>query len=59
MLSIYNLNGTDILIDDRQSEFINNNMSLCENNCEFYGYDGNSKNAICKCQIKLSQIVIS
>ena len=26
--------GTDITLDDRRIEFINNNMSLCEENCE-------------------------
>ena len=40
--------GTDILIDDRQNEFINNNMSLCENNCSFDGYDEITKKVMCK-----------
>ena len=34
-----NENEADVLIKDRKNEFINNNMSLCENNCEFKGYD--------------------
>ena len=51
--------GTDILIDDRKNEFVNNNMSLCENNCEYYGYDEKTKNVICKCEVKESQIVVS
>ena len=51
--------GTDILINDRQNEFVNNNMSLCENNCEYYGYDESTKKVVCKCGIKYSQIVIS
>ena len=34
-------------------------MSLCENNCEYYGYDSKTKNVICKCEIKTSQLLIS
>ena len=26
-------NGTDIILDDRKDEFTNNNLSLCQNNC--------------------------
>ena len=26
---------TDIILKDRRNEIINNNMSLCENNCEY------------------------
>ena len=47
-----NENEADVLIKDRKNEFINNNMSLCENNCEFKGYDSENKKAICKCKIK-------
>ena len=45
-------NGTDITLEDRKNEFINNNMSLCEKNCEYNGYDIKNKKAICKCGIK-------
>ena len=41
--------GTDILINDRQNEFIENNMSLCENNCTYNGYDKETKKAKCEC----------
>ena len=44
--------GTDIILKDRRKEFIKNNMSLCERNCDFKGYDMNSKNAKCECEIK-------
>jgi len=44
--------GTDIILTDRRKEFIKNNMSLCERNCDFKGYDMNSKNAKCECEIK-------
>ena len=46
-------NGTDIVVKDRQSEYINNNYSLCEANCEFSMYDKEHKKAICECQPKL------
>jgi len=47
-------NNTDITLDDRKNEFINNNMSLCEANCEYKGYDLNTKQAECDCEIKTS-----
>ena len=45
-------NGTDIIINDRIDEYKNNNMSLCEKNCEFNGYEENTKKAQCKCKTK-------
>ena len=44
-------NGTDILLSDRQNEFINNNMSLCESGCEFEKYDAEKKMVMCKCEL--------
>ena len=35
--------GTDICLKDRRKEFIDNNMTLCEKNCELIGYDYNYK----------------
>ena len=52
-------NGTDILINDRQYEYNDNNMALCENNCSYIGYDKDTKEAKCECLIKLKQIVVS
>ena len=43
---------TDITLKDRRNEFIDNNMSLCENNCEYKGYDNNKKISKCECSIK-------
>ena len=50
--------GTDILLSDRQNEFNTNNLSLCENNCTYNGYNSN-KTVNCECGIKYDQIVIS
>jgi len=44
-------NGTDVILVDRRKEFIQNNMSLCERNCDYKGYDMDSKNAKCDCEI--------
>ena len=45
--------GTDICLKDRRNEFIKNNMSLCEENCELINYDYTNKKAKCSCEIKL------
>ena len=45
-------NGTDIIINDRIEEYKNNNMSLCEKNCEFNGYEEYSRKVQCKCKTK-------
>ena len=52
-------NGTDILINDRQNEYIENNYSLCENNCTFNGYDKKTKKTLCECETKPSIGLIS
>ena len=45
-------NNTDIPLGDRRNEFMNNNMSLCEDNCELTSYDFNNKKAKCSCNAK-------
>ena len=58
--SIYTTeDGTDILINDRKEEFIQNNMSLCENICTYTGYDQNTKKALCECGIKYQEFILS
>ena len=44
--------STDIILDDRVKIYVNNNLSLCEMNCEYQGYDANTKKAKCECNIK-------
>ena len=51
--------GTDILLNDRQNEYNNNNYSLCENNCSFVKYEKGTKKAICECQLKSKDLMIS
>ena len=45
-------NGTDILLDDRKNEYIDNNLSLCEINCIFKEYNKDTKKAECECETK-------
>ena len=45
-------NNTDIPLKDRRNEYINNNMSLCEENCELSDYDYTKKRAKCSCNTK-------
>ena len=46
--------NTDIILEDRIDEYINNNMSLCETNCDYKGYDSEKKIVQCKCEIKIA-----
>ena len=45
-------NGTDIILEDRQNEYANNNLTLCQNDCELLKYDEETKFASCECDIK-------
>ncbi len=51
--------GTDECLKDRQNEFVNNNLSICEENCEFTQYDNNTKMASCSCYTKIKLPLIS
>ena len=44
--------GTDIILKDRKDELINNNMTLCQENCLFSEYNYNIKKARCSCDVK-------
>ena len=52
-------NGTDISLTDRKKEFIENNKTLCEENCEFTRYDYETKKAVCSCNIKINLPLMS
>ena len=51
--------GTDIILNDRKIEFGDNNLSLCENNCKYGGYNPENKQSICDCGIKNEMEYIS
>jgi len=46
-------NGTDITLKDRKNEFIDNNMTLCEEDCELVDYDYSKEKAKCSCFVKI------
>ena len=46
--------GTDIPIKVRRNDFIENNMSLCEENCELIEYNYTIEKVKCSCDIKTS-----
>ena len=52
-------NGTDLTLTERKNNYIKNNLAVCEENCEFIGYNETTEKAICSCQVKtdfISQI---
>ena len=53
------VNGTDIILTDRKQEFSENNLFLCENNCNYEGYDEENKQSTCNCNIKNKMDTIS
>ena len=43
--------GTDIILNDRQNEFIDNNKTVCQDNCFFSDFDDNINKAKCSCDV--------
>ena len=56
--------GTDISLKDRKKYFVDNNLTVCEEDCNFTNYNSSSEKATCSCKIKtdstfkISDIVI-
>ena len=46
------IDETDVTLKDRQNEYINNNLTICENNCNLVGYNNYLKYSSCECKIK-------
>ena len=44
--------GTDIVLSDRKKEYNDNNLSLCQNDCEYIEYNKDNKQSSCECGIK-------
>ena len=44
--------GTDISLADRKKEFVDNNLTVCEEDCDFVNYDYEKGKAICSCKVK-------
>ena len=52
-------NGTDIILSDRRQEYKENNLSLCEKNCVYKGYDKEKNQSSCECAVKNKMELIS
>ena len=48
----YTFDNIDLSIYDRKYEYNEKNMSLCEYNCTYQGYDANTSKVQCKCSPK-------
>ena len=46
--------GTDILLKDRQKEFVEGNKTICQDDCTLSAYDYDIEKANCSCQVKES-----
>ena len=53
-LSSSSENGVDISLSDKRNQFINNNMTLCEEDCFLVQYNPETKRVHCSCFIKTS-----
>ena len=45
-------NGADLIFEDRINEYVNNNLTLCENNCKLSDYNSEKKQVLCECNPK-------
>ena len=51
--------GTDKALKDRKNEFIEKNLTVCEENCEFTNYSETQKIGTCSCFVKFKVPLIS
>ena len=49
-----NENGNDVLLDERRTDYFNENYNLCEKGCKFLGYNESINMYSCNCPIKSS-----
>ena len=45
--------GTDLTLSQRQNNYVDNNMQICETDCDFISYNTETQKAVCSCGIKL------
>ena len=43
--------GTDIILNDRKTEFVEGNKTVCQDNCIFADYDNKLQKAKCSCDV--------
>ena len=51
--------GTDKPLYDRQNEYELNNLSVCEDGCDFTSYNDISRKVVCSCSTKLSMPLLN
>ena len=51
--------GVDMTLEDRQRQYIENNKSLCEEDCNFAGYDKQTGKVDCSCEVKFTLPLVS
>ena len=49
--------GTDISLSDRKNDFINNNLTVCEEDCNFNGYNYTTGKAICSSNVQTNPTI--
>ena len=53
------VDGVDMTLGEKQKDYANNNKSLCEENCEYMGYDKLEQLVKCNCDVKDGSTMIS
>ena len=48
--------GTDYVVKDRQIEYVDKNLSLCESKCDYVHYNTSNKKVLCQCKPKISSV---
>ena len=51
--------GTDISLADRKNDFIDNNMTLCEEDCKLSDYNYTTERVKCNCLVKISLPILN
>ena len=49
--------GTDISLEDRKKDFVEENKTICQEDCYFSEYDPETHNAKCSCKIKEFELI--
>ena len=47
-----NENGNDVLLDERRTDYFNENINLCDKGCNFIGYNATTHYYTCNCSVK-------
>ena len=48
-----NENGNDVLLNERRTDYFNENINICDKDCTFSHYDPKTKMYTCKCKIQI------